>query len=252
MALNRLLLGLLIATGALVVPARAAALVHVPANERSGEITVIADNVRVDGTATASVTVIDGSLTVGPHGRLLDRAIVVGGHTTILPGGAIKGDVIQVGSRWPLPEGLAAVALIIALLLARALLVWLTVTAAELLAHTGRTRTIREEVSAYPLRTVLVGMVAGLGIGAGSLILAITILGLVAAAALWGLLLAAAIATFAALLEAAPNPKLRRVLGVALFLPIVGEMITSLAIIIGLGATIRTSSMIARSSPSTP
>ncbi|HEV7567338.1 MAG TPA: hypothetical protein VGO31_15435 [Microbacteriaceae bacterium] len=252
MALNRLLLGLLVATGVLVVPTQAAALVHISANQRSGEITVIADNVRVDGTATASVTVIDGSLTVGPHGRLLDRAIVVGGYTTILPGGTIKGDVVQFGSHWPLPEGVAAVALIVALLLGRVLLVWLTVTAAGLLAHTGRTRTVREEVNAYPLRTVLVGMVAGLGIGAGSLILAITILGLVAAAALWALLLAAAITTFAALLEATPDPKLRRVLGVALFLPILGEMITSLAIIIGLGATIRTSTMIARSSPSTP
>ena len=160
--------------------------------------------------------------------------------------------MVQFGSRWPRSEGLAAIALTIALLLARALLVWLMVTAAELLAPTGRPRTIREEVSAFPLRTVLVGMVAGLGIGAASLILAITILGLVAAAALWGLLLVAAITTFAALLEAAPDPKLPRVLGVALFVPILGEIITSLAIIIGLGATIRTSTMIARSSPSTP
>jgi hypothetical protein len=234
---------LLALTAALVLPAQASALVHVPAHERSGEITVFADNVRVDGTATASVTVIDGSLTVGPHGRLLDRAVVIGGHTTVLPGGSIRGDVVQFGSHWPLPQGKSAVALIVALLLGRALVVWLAVSAAELLAQAGRTRTIRDEITAYPLRTVLVGIVAGLGLGAASLILAISVLGLVAAFALWGVLGAAAIAGFAALLEAAPGPKPKRLLAVALLLPIVGEIVASLAIIVGLGAAIRASAL---------
>ena len=129
---------------------------------------------------------------------------------------------------------------------------WLSVTAAELLARTRRIRTIREEASAYPLRTVLVGIVAGLGIGAVSLILAITVIGLVAAFALWGLLLAAAIVAFAALLEAAAEPRVRRVLAVALFFPIVGEIIASFAMIAGLGATIRTSTLLGSSAAATP
>jgi hypothetical protein len=238
---RRVHVALALAAAALIVPARASALVHVPANQRSGEITVFADDVRIDGTATASVTVIDGSLTVGPHGRLLDRAVVIGGHTTILPGGTIHGDIVQFGSRWPLPEGPAAVGLVVALILLRALLVWLAVSVAELLARTGRTRAIRDEVTSYPLRTVLVGVVAGLGFGAASLILAVTVIGLVAAFALWGLLLAAALAALAALLDAADDPKARRLLAVALFLPVVGEIVTSLAIIAGLGASIRAS-----------
>lgn len=236
---RRVLLAATLATAALVLPARASALVHVPADQRSGEITVIADDVRIDGTATASVTVIDGSLTVGPHGKLLDRAVVIGGQTTILPGGTIRGDIVQFGSRWPLPEGPVAVFVIVGLILVRAALVWLAVSAAELLARTGRTRMIREEVAAYPLRTVLVGIVAGLGFGAASLILAITVIGLVAAFALWGLLLVAALAAFAALLDAAQDRKATRLLAIVLFLPLVGEILTSLAIIVGLGATIR-------------
>jgi hypothetical protein len=239
----RALVALAVSLAALVAPTQAAALVHIAAHQRTGEITVIADNVRVDGTATASVTVIDGSLTVGPHGRLLDRAVVIGGHTTILPGGSIRGDVVQFGSRWPLPEGPAAVAVIVALILARALIVWLVVSAAELLAQRGRASPIRDEAIGYPLRTLLVGIVAGLGIGAVSLILAITVLGLVAAFALWGLLIAAAIGALAALLGPSPEPTLRRLIGITLFLPVVGEAFGSLAIIVGLGATIRVATL---------
>jgi hypothetical protein len=240
---RRAVVALLVVLATLVIPTQAAALVHIPAHQRTGEITVIADNVRVDGTATASVTVIDGSLTVGPHGRLLDRAVVIGGHTTILPGGSIRGDVVQFGSRWPLPEGPAAVAVIVAVILLRALLVWLALSAAELLARGGRANAIRDEAIGYPLRTLLVGIVAGLGIGAVSLILAITVLGLVAAFALWGLLLAAAVGALAALLGPSPEAKLRRLIGVTLFLPVVGEAVASLAIIVGLGATIRVATL---------
>lgn len=241
MALRRPLGLLLVALATFGAPSAALAVVHVPAGQRVGELTVVADNVRVDGAVTGSVTILDGSLTVGPSGRLDDRAVVIGGHTTILPGGQIRGDVFQLGSRWPLPEGPVAVLLIAVLVAIRAIVVWLVISLAEILARQGRIAAVANEARRYPLRTVLVGLVAGLGLGAVSILLAITVLGLVAAAALWGLLLAAAVVGVAVLLrELGDEARATRLLGVTLFLPVVGEIVASLATIVALGAATRT------------
>lgn len=225
----------------LVAPQSALALVRVPAGQRVGEITVIADDVRVDGVVSGSVTIIGGSLTVGAHGRLDDRAVVVGGHTTILPGGQIRGDVFQLGSRWPLPEGPIAVLIIAALVAFRGLVIWLVVSLAEMLGQQRRVDTVAREARMYPLRTLLVGMLAGLAVGAASILLAVTILGLVAAAALWGVLMAAAVVGIAILQrELGGGPSAARLLGVGLFLPGIGEIVASLATVLALGSLIRT------------
>ncbi len=226
---------------ALGLPQAALAVVHVPAGQRVGEITVIADDVRVDGAVTGSVTIIDGSLTVGPSGRLDDRAVVMGGHTTILPGGRIRGDIFQFGSRWPLPEGPAAVAVIAALAALRGVLAWLVVAFAALLSRRHRIAAVAEEARAYPIRTFLVGLLAALAIGAASLLLAITVLGLVAAAALWGLVGAASVVGIAVVLhELGHDPRAPRLIGMTLFLPLIGEAVASLVVIVALGGMIRT------------
>jgi hypothetical protein len=232
---------LLLGTIALLgVPSSALALVHVPAGQRVGEITVIADDVRVDGAVTGSVSVIDGSLIVGPHGRLDDRAVVIGGTTNILPGGRIRGDVFQFGSRWPLPEGAAAVAVIAALVAGRLLAVWLALSFARILARRPSTAAVIGELRSFPLRTVMVGLVAALGLVALSILCAITVIGLVAAAAIWGLLLVAGVIGLAALLrELGDETGTVRLLGVTLIVPLLGELVASLATIVALGGATR-------------
>jgi hypothetical protein len=54
------------------------------------------------------------------------------------------------------------------------------------------------------------------------------------------------VAALAALLDAANDPKAPRLLAVVLFLPVIGEILTSLAIIVGLGATIRATTQSSR------
>jgi hypothetical protein len=232
---------LLLGTIALLsVPSSALALVHVPAGQRVGEITVIADDVRVDGAVTGSVSVIDGSLIVGPHGRLDDRAVVIGGTTTIIAGGRIRGDVFQFGSRWPLPEGRAAVAVIAALVAARLLAVWLALSFARILARRSQAAAVIDELRSFPLRTVIVGLVAALGLVALSVLCAITVIGLVAAAAIWGLLLVAAVLGIAVLLcELGDEPRTVRLLGVTLLVPLLGELVVALATIVALGGAAR-------------
>jgi hypothetical protein len=233
--------GVLAASG--LVPAAAQAVVHVPAGTRIGELTVFADDVRVDGAVTGSVTIIDGSLVVGPQGRLDDRAVVLGGHATILPGGQIRGDVFQVGGRWPLPEGPAAVAVIAALAVVRVLVAWLLVATAALLRPRRFTVDAGDELAVYPLRTLLVGGLATVGAAASAVVLAITVVGLVLTAALAAVLLSAAalgIAIALGVLE--EERRAGRIVLVALLVPGIGELVAALATVTGLGAAIRVAS----------
>jgi hypothetical protein len=237
--MRRLCIGL-VAFVSLALPQAVLAVVHVPAGQRVGEINVIADDVRVDGAVTGSVTIIDGSLTVGPRGQLDDRAVVIGGHTTILPGGQVHGDIFQLGSRWPLPEGPAAVAVVAALIALRAILVWLVVSLGMLLARGGRVSVIAVEARTYPIRTLSIGALAGLALGAATVLLAISVLGLIAAAALCGLALAGAVVGIAVVLdELGREPSAPRLIAISLFLPLIGEAVASLALVLALGGAIR-------------
>jgi len=223
-----------------VVPAAAEAAVHVPAGTRIGELTVFADDVRVDGAVTGSVTIIDGSLIVGPRGRLDDRAVVLGGHTTILPGGEIRGDVFQVGSSWPLPQGPAAIGVIAALVAVRVLVAWLLVATAGLLSPRRCTSDAVDELAGYPLRTLLVGALATVAAAAAAVVLAITFVGLVVSAAVAAALLAAAALGIAiALRILGDEHRASRIILVALLLPGVGELAAALATVAGLGVVVR-------------
>ena len=239
----RCLLLLLVLAG-LAAPGAAQAEVHVRAGEHVGRMTVFADDVRIDGVAGGAVTVIDGDLTVGPAGRVDGRALVLGGHARLLPGSHVGGDVFQVSSPIDLPGGWALAAVLGALLVGRAILAWLVMELAQLMLRERRLSTVAREALAYPVRTLLVGVLAGFGIGAASLLLAITLLGLVAAAALWGLLLAAGVVGMSIVLaELGGDARAARLLGFGLFLPIVGEALSSLATVAALGALIRTAAV---------
>jgi hypothetical protein len=223
-----------------LLPAAAGAAVHVPAGTRIGELTVFADDVVVDGAVTGSVTVIDGSLLVGPHGELDDRAVVLGGRTTIAPGGQVRGDVVQVGGDWPLPEGPPAVAVIAGLIVVRALVAWLLVAAARLLASRRLTADAADELAVYPLRTLLVGGLALMAAGAAAALLAITVVGLPLTAAIAAaVLLAAALGLAVAVRDLDDDGRAHRVALVALLVPGVGELVAALAAVTGLGAVIR-------------
>jgi len=234
-------LALLLILAGLVVPSVAQAEVHVRAGQHVGRLTVFADDVRIDGVAAGAVTVIDGDLTVGPAGRVSGRAVVLGGHAHLLPGSHVDGDVFQVSSPVDLPGGWALAGVLGVLLVGRAILAWLVMELAQLMLRERHLSTVAREALAYPVRTLLVGVLAGFGIGAASLLLAVTLLGLVAAAALWGLLLAAGVVGMSIVLaELGGDAKAARLLAFALFLPIVGEALSSLATVAALGALIRT------------
>jgi hypothetical protein len=223
-----------------IAPAVAGATVHVPAGTRIGELTVFADDVRVDGAVTGSVTIIGGSLTVGPQGQLNDRAVVLGGGTTILPGGAIQGDVFQVGSSWPLPRGPAAVATVVALVAVRALVAWLLVAVAGLLGPRRFAADAADELAVYPLRTLVVGGLGTIAAAAVALVLAVTVIAIVLTAAIAaGLLAAAALGIALAIRTVADQRHASRIMLVALLVPGLGELAAALATVAGLGTAIR-------------
>jgi len=56
----------------LALPATAMADTVVPAGRTVVEITVIGEDVVLDGTSAGSVIVVDGDVTIGPHGRAMD------------------------------------------------------------------------------------------------------------------------------------------------------------------------------------
>lgn len=228
---------------AAIAPSAAEAAVHVPAGTRIEELTVFADDVRVDGTVTGSVTIIDGSLIVGPRGELDDRAVVLGGRTAIMPGGQIRGDVVQVGTQWPVPDGPAAVAMLAALVVVRVLVAWLLVATAGLLVSRRFTTDAADELGIYPLRTLMVGGLATVAAAAAAAVLAITVVGLVLTAAIAAALLtAAALGIGLALRSLGDEARASRILLVALLVPGLGELVAALAAVTGLGAAIRVAS----------
>src|SRR5262249_49303159 len=149
----------------------------------------------------------------------------------------ISGDVFQVGSRWPLPEGPPAVAIIAGLVVVRVLIAWLLVATAGLLRPRRFTADAGEELAVYPLRTLLVGGLATVAAAGSAVVLAITVVGLVLTAAIGAALLASAalgIALALAFLE--DERRTSRIVLVALLVPGIGEVVAALATVAGLGA----------------
>lgn len=224
---------------ALGVPAAAAAAVRVQRGQTVGDLRVIGQDVRVDGRARGWVIVVDGDLTVGRSGTI-GNATIIGGRLRLEPGARVGDEIFQLGGSWPQPDGwwvLLALGLALAL---RTVVVWLVVALAGLLARRPELASVGAAARTRPLRALAVGALAVFGLSAGSVLLALTLVGLAVAAALWGLLLLAAVVGVAFVLRAeASEPRLRRVVLAALALPVLGDGLLALASAVGLGALLR-------------
>lgn len=238
MALRRLLLAVAaMSIVAAALPAMARADTVIPAGRSVNEVTVVGEDVDLQGRSLGSVIVIGGDVTVGAHGRADDGITVIGGRIATAPTATVNGDVLQIGSSFPRPSGGALLVALAVLLLARLVTVWLVVRLAELLAGRPAMTQMRTSAAARPLRTGLVGALLVAGLGAAAILLAFTVVGILFSLAICGLLLWSAAAGCALLLQAAPaaTPH-RRTLVAALAVPLLGDGMLALATIAGAGA----------------
>ncbi len=230
---------LLLTALALGAPAVANAAVHVARGQTVSEIKVFGDDVRVDGLVRGWVTVIDGSLVVGRNGSI-GSASVIGGHLVTESGAQIRGEVFQFGGSWPQPDSWPALLVIGIVILIRLLLVAVAIAAAELLAARPISSRLATVAGTRPLRTLLVGALAAFGLSAGSIVLALTVLGLPIAAAIWALLLLSAVVGISFVIGAGGGDRrVRRLALIVLAIPLLGDGLLVLAATAGLGALLR-------------
>lgn len=223
----------------LVAPSAAAAGLRVEEGTHVDEVKAIGEDVRIDGTTSGPVVVIDGDLTVGPRGRV-NGAAVVGGRIATRPGGRISGEVFHVAGEWPSIPAWQIGGVLLALVALRMALCWALVSAAVQLSERPVAEALSVAGRLRPLKTLAVGGLAAFGIGAGALVAALTVVGLAVAAALAGMLLAATIVgTALALRAAGPTRANKRLRTVALVLPLTGDAVAALAAILGMGAVLR-------------
>lgn len=224
---------------AFALPSLADAATTVPRGQTVRDVKAIGADVRVDGTVAGRMIVVDGNLVIGPTGTVRD-ATVIGGTVTFEPGGRVRGDVFQLGATFPEPAGWTLVLVLLGLLAMRLVVSWLLVGAASWIAASQGTLGLSRAARDRPLRTLTVGALAGIGMFAASILLAITVLGLVLAVALWGALLVAV--SFGIALstgEWLAEPGVRRTAIGALTIPVIGDALAALAAIAGLGAFVR-------------
>lgn len=222
----------------LLAPSTAAAELRLGSGQPTG-VKAVGEDVRVEGHVSGRVIVLDGDLIVGPRGTVED-AVVVGGKIRTAPGGRISGEVFHVGGRWPRLQGWQVAAGLLLLILARLVLVWVLVEAATQVAARGLAGWLSAAARVQPLKTLGVGALAVFGVGAAALAAALTVVGLPVSAAMIGILLAATVLGIAEFLHAAdPSPRGRRLVAVALALPLAGDAFAALAAIVGMGAALR-------------
>lgn len=234
----RLLLLLALSGAALAVPASALAEVQVARGQSVDELRVLGDDVRVDGVLR-NVLVVDGNVTVGPTGRL-EGGVLIGGRLRIEPGGRLSGEFAEIGGTWPQPGGWPLTLGLIGLLIFRSLAVWWLVRIAAVLARFDLLSSLVGVARARPLRSLLVGALAGFGLAAGTLVLALSVLGLAVALALAGVLIAGSVVGVSMALAAlGTGAGPHRLLLVPLLLPVLGDALLALASVAGLGALLR-------------
>ena len=236
---RRVLLGLAIVVLAFALPSLADAATRIPGGQTVRDVKAIGSDIRIDGTVAGRVIVLDGNLVIGATGTVRD-ATVIGGTMTVEPGGRVRGDVFQLGASFPEPAGWTLVLVLLGLLAIRLVVAWLLVGAASWIAASGRIVRVSRAARDRPLRTLAVGALACVGMFAASILLAITVLGLVLAVALWGALVASA--SFGIALstgEWLAEPGVRRIGIVALTIPVLGDALAAVAAVVGLGAFVR-------------
>ena len=221
----------------LALPATAMADTVVPAGHTVVEVTVIGEDVVLDGTSAGSVIVIDGDVTIGPHGRALDGVTLIGGQLTTAPGSQIRGDVFQFGGPIPHPTGWTLAGLIAALLAARTAAVWLVVRIARILEPWPTAAAMLAASRQRPIRSGVVGALLAAGALAAAVLLAVVVVGLVFAAAITGMvLLATSLGVSFALAGVRQNRQHANTIAFALAVPLIGDALLALACIVGLGA----------------
>src|SRR5919201_1186616 len=117
----------------LATPASSSADTVVPAGRTVVEITAVGEDVILNGTSSGTVIVIDGNLTLGPHGTAGHGVTVIGGELTTTPGATIRGDILQLWGPIPHPSTWAVAAVAAALIAGRFVVVWVIVRLASIL-----------------------------------------------------------------------------------------------------------------------
>ena len=235
-----LVLAVAVVVAAALTPASALATVHIRRGQTVTDVRVVGDQVRVDGVVRGHVIVVDGGLTIG-RGGVVNGATLLFGHVRTEPGGILKGDVFQVGGAWRPLSAWRTFALLGLFLVFRVVFVWLISSGARLLASQGPLDRVARAATERPLRTIGVGVLAALGVGASSLLLAISLVGLVVSVALAGLLVGAGCVGLGLGLRASSNDfaVALRLCRLWLFVPIFGEGLFAFATVIGLGSLLR-------------
>lgn len=222
----------------LLAPSVAAAELRLGPGRPTG-VKAVGEDVRVDGPVSGRVIVLDGDLILGPRGSVQD-AVVIGGRIRTVPGGRISGEVFHVGGSWPRFHSWQIGVGLLVVLLARLILVWVLVEFAVHVASRGRAGSLSTGAGMQPLKTLGVGALAVFGVGAAALAAALTVIGLPVSAAMIAILLVATGLGVAIVLHAADaSPRSRRLVTVALALPLVGDAFAALAAVIGMGAGLR-------------
>jgi hypothetical protein len=229
---------LLLAAFGLTAPAVASAETVIPADRTVAEITVVGDDVTLNGTSAGSVIVVAGDLTIGPHGKAMHGVTVVGGRVVTAPGGVVDGDVLQLGSQVPALSIWTFAVLLAAALLARCAVVWLLWRMARLLVPWTAAPAVLAAARVRPFRTTAVGALLVAGLTAGAILLALTVIGLLLSAALAALLLLAAALGVSFVLgrDNERGSERSRTVGIALAFPLIGDALLGLAAIVAAGA----------------
>ena len=225
---------------ALVALAPAAvADVHIPEGQTVSEMQVIGESARVDGAVTGRVIVVDGDLLIGRGGRV-KSPVVLGGRIKVQEGGQIRGDVFRLGGHWPSLSGWGLAGVVVGVLLVHAALAAIVVAAAGMLARHPALASMADTAADRPLRTGVLGALAAFGLGAVTVLLSISLVGLVVGAALVGIMLVATTYGVAfALAALRDQPGASRLAFCVLLFPVVGEALAALAAVVGLGALLR-------------
>ena len=191
-----------------------------PAGESVDELVVFAGSATIRGAVEGDAVVIGGSAELAGSGRVEGDFVVIGGGVTIASGASVDGDLVVIGGVVETPPGFAPggelvsvaggpAAFVVPFLTRGVLtgrvivpdLAWMWVAAAGLLAvflalNLLFDRPVRACVQAFtdkPLTTVLIGLAVVVLAGPVTVLLAISMVGLVAVPVLWAALVAAAV-----------------------------------------------------------
>lgn len=223
---------------ALIASAPAAANVHVSRGQTVNEIRVIGQDVTVDGVARGPVIVIGGNLSIGPHGEAANITVIAG-TVRAAPGSRLRDDVFQFGGPTPELNGWLLVAALLGFLALRTGVVFGAVALGRRLAESRYQTSLSAAASDRHGRLLAAGILAAAGLLALSVICLLSIAGLLITLIIWGFLLIGLITGIAALAEPIREMRLQRATDVLVSVPLIGDALLSLALVVGVGVLLR-------------